>query len=79
MRRSYKATSELASGGKIRGSNYNTPSDAFMPIKALNQFSTDWVIKARLVKKGDLRNWKNAKGEGKLVNVDLIDKEGTLI
>ena len=50
-----------------------------MPIKALNQFSNDWVIKARVVKKGEIRNWKNAKGEGKLFNIDLIDREGTLI
>ena len=55
------------------------PSDAYMPIKALNQFSSDWVIKARVVKKGEMRTWKNAKGEGTLINVDLVDREGTLI
>lgn len=51
----------------------------YMPIKALNQFSNDWVIKARIVKKADIRAWKNAKGEGKLLNIDLIDRENTLI
>lgn len=50
-----------------------------MPIKALNQFSTDWVIKARVVKKGEVRTWKNARGEGQLVSMDLVDREGTLI
>ena len=55
------------------------PADAYMPIKALNQFSTDWVIKARVVKKADIRNWKNARGEGQLLNIDLVDREGTLI
>lgn len=50
-----------------------------MPIKALNQFSTDWVIKARLVKKSEMRTWKNARGEGTILNVDIVDREGTLI
>ena len=26
-----------------------------------------------------MRTWKNAKGEGTLINVDLVDREGTLI
>ena len=50
-----------------------------MPMKALNQFSCDWVIKARVVKKGSLRNWRNERGEGQLVNFDLVDRGGTLI
>ena len=31
------------------------------------------------MKKSELRYWKNAKGEGRLFNMDLIDREGTLI
>ncbi len=57
----------------------NRPSSAFMPIKALNQFTNDWTIKARVVKKAAIREWKNAKSSGKLLNFDLIDKEGTII
>ena len=72
MRRSYEVSNMLARASDI-------PSEAYMPIKALNQFSNDWKIKARVVKKGELRNWKNARGEGQLFNVDLIDREGTLI
>lgn len=71
-RRSYEQTDQLVAGSAL-------PSDAYMPIKALNQFSSDWVIKARVVKKGEMRTWKNAKGEGTLINVDLVDREGTLI
>ena len=26
-----------------------------------------------------MRNWKNARGEGKLLNIDLVDREGTMI
>lgn len=55
------------------------PSEMYMPIKALNQFSYDWVIKARVVKKCEVRSWKNARGEGQLFNMDLIDRDGTLI
>lgn len=50
-----------------------------MPIKALNQFATDWRIKARVVKKPPLREYKNARGNGKIMNIDVIDKEGTMI
>jgi len=47
-KRSYVSANKLASVDSL-------PADAFMPIKALNQFSTDWVIKARVLKKGDIR------------------------
>jgi len=50
-----------------------------MPIKALNQFNSDWCIKARILKKADMRTYKNAKGEGFIQSLDLIDKEGTMI
>ena len=53
--------------------------DAHMPIKALNQFNTDWCIKARVLKKAPLRSYRNAKGEGVILNLDLIDREGTMI
>jgi len=39
----------------------------------------DWRIKARVTKKGEKRTWKNDKGEGYLINIDLIDEEGTQI
>jgi replication factor A1 len=45
----------------------------------LNQFSTDWRIKARVTKKTPLREWNNLKGSGCLLNLELMDKEGTLI
>lgn len=37
------------------------------------------MIKARVVKKAAIREWKNAKSSGKLLNFDLVDKEGTMI
>ena len=50
-----------------------------MPIKALNQFNTEWCIKARILKKADMRKYNNAKGEGCILNLDLIDRDGTMI
>jgi len=51
-----------------------------MPIKCLNQFSQDWRIKARVVKKPTaLKPYKNERGQGQIFNFDLIDREGTLI
>lgn len=54
-------------------------SDVYMPVKALNLFSVGWLIKARVVKKGKVRHWSNSNGEGCLLNIELLDKDGTLI
>ena len=50
-----------------------------MPIKFINNLTIDWCIKARVVKKSQLRPYKNAKGEGVILTLDLIDKDGTII
>lgn len=50
-----------------------------MPISALNSYSTDWIIKARIIKRAQLRTYKNAKGEGKILNIDIKDRDGTMI
>jgi len=51
----------------------------FTPIKDLNTFLFDWKIKARLTKKHNLKTWQNNKGHGTLLNVELIDSEGSQI
>lgn len=33
--------------------------DMYTPIRVLNQFSTDWKIRARVTKKDEPRQWKN--------------------
>ena len=63
----------------MRSATPAKPADAYMPIRALNQFTNDWVVKARVVKKAEMRQWKNAKSSGNLLNFDLVDKEGTMI
>ncbi len=43
------------------------------PIKVLTNNVLDWVIKARITKKYERKTWSNAKGQGYLLNIDLID------
>lgn len=49
----------------------------YTPIKSLNTFLFDWKIKARITKKHAKKTWKNAKGEGSILNIELIDTQGT--
>ena len=72
----YQATSKLE---QVQNSSSVDSGDTYMPIKALNQFNTDWCIKARILKKYDMRSYRNAKGEGVILTLDIIDREGTMI
>lgn len=49
---------------------------AFTPIAALTTFNQRWTIKARVVNKGDMRSWNNARGSGTLFSVTLVDESG---
>lgn len=49
-----------------------------MPIKFLTPYQTGWTIKARVMNKSDIRHYSNARGEGKLFNVDLTDADGEI-
>ena len=49
-----------------------------MPIRALNLFTYEFTIKARVVKK-NFRQYSNAKGEGHLLKLELIDRDDTMI
>ena len=47
------------------------------PIAALNMYSNRWVIRAKVTSKSEIRTWSNAKGEGSLFNITLLDSSGT--
>ncbi len=47
-----------------------------MPIKALNMFSWDWILQARVARKSDKRPTK--KG-GYVFKIEIIDAFGTII
>lgn len=48
----------------------------FHPIASLHPYHSRWTIKARVTAKSDKRTWANAKGEGSLFSVDLLDAQG---
>jgi replication factor A1 len=50
-----------------------TTSTMITPIGQLNMYQNRWTIKARVTSKSDIRTWANAKGEGSLFSVELLD------
>ena len=49
----------------------------FTPIASLNMYQSRWTIRARITSKSDIRTWSNARGEGSLFSIDLLDSSGT--
>ncbi|XP_020197717.1 replication protein A 70 kDa DNA-binding subunit B [Aegilops tauschii subsp. strangulata] len=49
------------------------------PLISLNPYQGNWVIKVRVTSKGNLRSYRNARGEGHVFNVELTDEDGTQI
>lgn len=74
--------------GKSFGSSGNNPfktkgttqqsggSDEFQPVTSLSPFQRDFKIKVRVTRKGQIREWSNDRGTGKLFSVDLLDHTG---
>lgn len=69
-----RPTNAMAAGG-MTGTQ---PSTQVYPIASLNPYQNKWTIKARVSKKGDIRTWNNARGEGKLFSCDLMDESGEI-
>ncbi|UJR08912.1 hypothetical protein I4U23_013166 [Adineta vaga] len=47
-------------------------------ITTINPYMNKWVIKARVSSKGQIRNYQNARGPGKLFSCDLVDQSGEI-
>ncbi|KAL6985326.1 Replication protein A 70 kDa DNA-binding subunit B [Sarracenia purpurea var. burkii] len=45
----------------------------------LNPYQGKWTIKVRVTGQGNMRTYKNARGEGGVFNVELTDEDGTQI
>jgi len=63
-------------GGNAAPTQRMNGTDRFIPIAALNPYQNRWTIKARVTSKSIIRRWSNARGEGHLFSVDLLDAEG---
>ncbi|KAI9848447.1 MAG: Replication factor A protein 1 [Sclerophora amabilis] len=64
-----------------RTNGVGPPSSAhanIYPIEALSPYAHKWTIKARCTQKGEIKHWHNAKGEGKLFSVNLLDESGEI-
>ncbi|KAI9298975.1 replication factor-a protein [Neoconidiobolus thromboides FSU 785] len=49
-----------------------------IPISNLNPFQNKWTIKAVVSFKGDIRQYNNAKGPGRLINIHFMDDSGEI-
>jgi len=49
----------------------------FTPISALNMYQNRWTIQARVTAKNDVKEWNNARGQGKLFSCTLLDSSET--
>ncbi|ORX64153.1 replication factor-a protein [Basidiobolus meristosporus CBS 931.73] len=54
------------------------PAGAIYPIKGLSPYQNKWTIRVRVTSKSDIRHWHNARGEGKLFSVNLLDESGEI-
>lgn len=66
-------------GGFVEIKANESMDHEYTPIAALNPMNPDWIIKARVTKKGAPRHWKNFRGEGDLMNIELKDEHGDQI
>ncbi len=48
------------------------------PIEGLSPYGNTWTIKARCTQKTEMKTWANARGDGKLFSVTLMDETGEI-
>jgi replication factor A1 len=49
-----------------------------VPIDSLNPYQNKWTIKARVISRPNLRTYSNARGEGRVMSVELVDQSGEI-
>lgn len=64
--------------GGSRGVAKSSSGMPVYPIDALSPYQNKWAIKARVTLKTDIKHWSNARGDGKLFSVNLLDESGEI-
>eukprot|EP00550_Attheya_septentrionalis_P007580 CAMPEP_0198296596 /NCGR_PEP_ID=MMETSP1449-20131203/33246_1 /TAXON_ID=420275 /ORGANISM="Attheya septentrionalis, Strain CCMP2084" /LENGTH=643 /DNA_ID=CAMNT_0043997261 /DNA_START=49 /DNA_END=1980 /DNA_ORIENTATION=+ len=75
----YGATGRFGGSGSapiVRSSN-PASGDNYTPISQLNIYQNRWTIKGRVTSKSAIRTWSNAKGDGSLFSIDILDASAT--
>ncbi|XP_077468257.1 replication protein A 70 kDa DNA-binding subunit isoform X3 [Stigmatopora argus] len=49
-----------------------------VPITSLNPYVSKWTIRARVTNKSSIRTWSNARGDGKLFSMEIVDESGEI-
>ncbi|TFY76589.1 hypothetical protein EWM64_g7426 [Hericium alpestre] len=70
------STSVAVPAPKLRAQK-NTRANIY-PIEGLSPYQNNWTIKARVMRKSDIRTYSNQRGEGKLFDVTLMDDTGEI-
>ena len=75
-----RSSSNPYGGSSNKGSapiQRTTPGgSSFTAISNLNMYQNRWTLRARVTNKSDIRTWSNARGEGSLFSVDILDSSG---
>ncbi|GLH01762.1 Replication protein A subunit [Gryllus bimaculatus] len=77
---SVSSVSSVSRPAPVRNVAAASPIDTMhtYPISSLNPYQNRWVIRARVTNKSAIRTWSNARGEGKLFSMDLVDESGEI-
>jgi replication factor A1 len=49
-----------------------------VPIDTLNLYTMNWAMKGKIIQKGEIRHFRNDKGEGKVTSMRIADESGEI-
>eukprot|EP00526_Cylindrotheca_closterium_P007707 CAMPEP_0113658048 /NCGR_PEP_ID=MMETSP0017_2-20120614/31461_1 /TAXON_ID=2856 /ORGANISM="Cylindrotheca closterium" /LENGTH=653 /DNA_ID=CAMNT_0000572195 /DNA_START=51 /DNA_END=2012 /DNA_ORIENTATION=+ /assembly_acc=CAM_ASM_000147 len=72
----YSPTDKRQTAPIVHQASSSSSGNPITLIAQLNMFQNRWTIKARVVSKSEIRTWSNARGEGSLFSIELLDSSG---